>query len=478
MVAGSLVLLSGDDVMSSPSFGTQLKDARRRAGFVTLAEFAQALSDDGYPLTEDAIGLWESGKRKPKLREDLFKVLKPICKNRGIRSIDEINRMLYSLDWRNLNDNEHLQYFSGLSASVSDNLPPHPPYHRLVGRDEFMQATLKRLLDANDTPIVAISGLGGIGKTAAAYEIVQHAMAAQRFDQMVWETAKSEEFDGTETRIRRKQTINIQSILAVFARQLKLEHLVSADEQTLIQQLGKIWRTGSYLIVLDNLETLEASQDIARLLYEMISPTNQVNPSKVLLTSRERLIDTHYVYDAYLQGLSESGSFELLRDDAGQRGASAISNASDDFLSRIHKTTGGMPLALKLIVTQSLFGIALDTELERLKQATNEEQIYRFIYFTLWSKLTVDAQKILVGLATFGTSAQRQHLVKVSKSIPSEFDTASSELVRASLLEVISHAEAEQQRYNIHAMTRWFVNAPLTEIWNQQRQQRSANDKN
>jgi hypothetical protein len=36
-------------------------------------------------------------------------------------------------------------------------------------------------------------------------------------------------------------------------------------------------------------------------------------------------------------------------------------------------------------------------------------------------------------------------------------------------MEVSHHSLAAQKRYDIHAMTRWFVNAPLTELWNQQK---------
>lgn len=79
------------------------------------------------------------------------------------------------------------------------------------------------------------------------------------------------------------------------------------------------------------------------------------------------------------------------------------------------------------------------------------------------------AQKLLVGLATFAAPTLRSLLQPVSELNDSEFLHAVPELVRASLLEVTDHPLSAQKRYDVHAMTRWFVNAPLTDLWNDQK---------
>jgi hypothetical protein len=63
----------------------------------------------------------------------------------------------------------------------------------------------------------------------------------------------------------------------------------------------------------------------------------------------------------------------------------------------------------------------------------------------------------------------RSMLQPVSELDEVLFNQAVPELVRASLMEVSQHSLANQKRYDIHAMTRWFVNAPLTDLWNQQK---------
>ena len=51
--------------MSDETFGQLLRAARKRAGFRTMAAFADALSDRGLIYSDDAIGQWENNRRRP-----------------------------------------------------------------------------------------------------------------------------------------------------------------------------------------------------------------------------------------------------------------------------------------------------------------------------------------------------------------------------------------------------------------------------
>lgn len=295
-------------------------------------------------------------------------------------------------------------------------------------------------------------------------------MNSGQFDNMAWESAKPEEFIGASISTRQKQKLDLHTLLTNYARQLGYDALTKLPPEQLERQLRNILRSGSYLLVLDNLETLETAEDIAHKLYELISPSASKRPSKVLITSRERLVDKPFVYDLFIRGLSEPATGELFHLEAESRGADQLSS-DNSYDQQIYKITGGMPLAIKLIVSQFLLGISLEQELIRLEKAVDEQELYRFIYFSLWEKLNISAQKVLVGSATFGTSAQRDHLIKVSRTPSPDFDTAIADLIRYSLIEVFQNIALNQQRYDIHSITRWFVNAPLKDMWQQQKGQ-------
>lgn len=455
------------------TFGILLREARLRAEFHTITAFADYLSTRGLPYSDAAIGHWENDRRLPASREVCLQVLEALAAQAGFTVLDQINDMLQMMHERDVSEAEIALHFPTLETQSSTstalfNLPAMPFLH-LVGREEIVAHLIAQLQDGDAKPVIVISGLGGIGKTAIAYEVARQLMQDEHFAGVVWQSAKSEMFTGTVIRHRQAQQMNLQSILVEIAKQLGFEGMEQLPPAELKRQLRARLQAGNYLIVLDNLETVEAAHDVAQELYELISPPVGSQPSRLLITSRERLVEEPFVYDYFVRGLSEPASLELLQLEASSRGADHLLETDDALGSRIVDVTGGMPLALILMVTQSLLGVALDEELDRLEQALDEEQIYRFIYFSIWGKLSIDAQKVLVGAATFGTSARRSHLMRVSQTEESEFIRACTELVRGSLLEVIPHVQMDRQRYDIHAMTRWFVNAPLTELWNQQR---------
>ena len=349
------------------------------------------------------------------------------------------------------------------------NLPSRR-YTRLVGREEEIGTILQKLRSPDPTapPVIAITGLGGIGKTALAYEIVERAMLEELFNGLVWESAKLEELEAGKIRPLRPPALSFESLVSAIARQLGYDALLQLPPSELHNRIRHILQTGSYLIVVDNLETVKAYEELARQLHSLLSPSQSPQPSRALLTSRERLIDIPYIYDQYIRGLSRPASMEFIQQEAHDRGAMGILDAGQRLLDRIFKVTYGMPLAMKLIISQFIAGIPLDTELDRLEGA-REEELYEFIYMHLWFRLPIPAQKVLIAAAAFASSVARFMLQPVSKTTDEEFETAIPELVRMSLIEPSDHPTAAQRRYSIHPITRWFINAPLRELWEQQK---------
>jgi len=364
---------------------------------------------------------------------------------------------------------QRLEQTGNALARALLNLPPRR-YTRLVGRQEEIETILEKLRTPDPTapPVIAITGLGGIGKTALAYEIVERAMLEGLFNSLVWESAKPEELEAGKIRFLKPPALSFESLVSAIARQLGYDTLLQLPPSDLQNRIRHILQTGSFLIVVDNLETIEAYEELARQLHGLLSPSQSRQASRALLTSRERLTEIPYIYDHYIRGLSEPASMEFIRQEAHDRGAMGILRAGQRLLDRVFKVTYGMPLAMKLIISQFIAGIPLDTELDRLEGA-KEEELYKFIYMRLWFKLSIPAQKVLIAAAAFASSVARFMLQPVSKTTDEEFEAAIPELARMSLIEPSDHPTAAQRRYSIHPITRWFINAPLRELWEQQK---------
>ncbi|CAG1012177.1 hypothetical protein ANRL4_04588 [Anaerolineae bacterium] len=348
-----------------------------------------------------------------------------------------------------------------------DNLPPRP-YDQLIGRGEWVGRVLKILRDSEAPPIIAITGIGGIGKTALAYEVAHRAVETSLFEDALWESAKQYELLGDTTVARPDAAITKESLLNSIARQLgRFEILqLHPDERRL--RLQYILQHNPYLIVVDNLETVE---DYQALVEEL---ANLLKPSRAILTSRIRLEPSEHVQEFHVKGLSESAAIKFLRQEAQGKGISPIAMAEEIVFKRIVEATGGMPLAMKFFIAQVSAGLSIDEELQRLERSENEEALYRFIYFDLWSTLTSASQKILVAIPAFATSVPRFLLQPVARVTDDEFGPATDDLVRKSLVEQTDHEDTQKRRYSVHQLTRHFVNSDLREVWERQKAQAAS----
>jgi transcriptional regulator with XRE-family HTH domain len=445
------------------SLGQRLRDARLQAGFKTYGDFAKWLTAHNLNAAKETVGNWERGHRRPN-RSDLILILAALARVGGFDSLSDVNQLLEAGEYTLLSPGEAESHFPSLpDDAIIPHLPPQP-YYRLIGRDAIVTQLGNQLTEPGGSRIVMISGLGGIGKTSLAHKVAHDVMMQPLYDDLLWQSVKSEVFISTSISRREAVTSFIEALMG-YARQLELaDDFIRADKvQAALQER---FATGSYLIVFDNLETLEAAEYAVRELHDMVANSPR---SRVLITSRKRLPDEPYLVDFHLRGLAEPDAMEFLREEATRRRAATLLDADAQLLKRVYEVTEGMPLALQLIVSQYLLGTALDLELERLEKAVNEEQLYRFIYFDLWHKLRLPARQLLVGAAAVPSSLRRSSLMAAGNLDDASFDAAVVDLVRASLLEVGYAPTVERQRYEIHAMTRWFVNSVLQKQWSSSR---------
>lgn len=369
---------------------------------------------------------------------------------------------------------QHLERINKSLTTAIQNLPPRRFTH-LIGREEEISIILQNLRnpDSAAQPIIAITALGGIGKTALAYEIVERSMLEKLFDGLVWESAKTEELEGNRIiPLSTSPSLSFESLVRAIANQLGHDNILHLPPEEQINRVRHILQTGSYLIVVDNLETVESYEELARQLHGLLSPSPASRPSRALITSRERLA-IPYIREYHIQGLSKPASIDFVKQEARNRDALGIQKTGLSLLERIYKITHGMPLAMKLLVSQFIAGIPLDTELDRLEGA-REDGLYELIYMRLWFKLSIPAQKILIATAAFAASVARPMLQPVSKTSDDELEAAIPELVRMSLIDPSDHATAAQRRYSIHPMTRWFINSPLKDLWERQKKDSRA----
>ena len=356
---------------------------------------------------------------------------------------------------------------SGARLQSSVNQLPGKSYRELIGRDILIGDILAALRDPAGKWIVAVDGMGGIGKTALAREIADRCSSENLFDTVVWDQAPKES-QGLPTRKGKgKGTLTFETVLDSIARQLgalDVPPLKGPEKEIRIKGLLQARRV---LIILDNLETAKESQDeIVRRLLPILKP------SKALMTSRHRFQGD--VYAVHLPGLDEDGSLRFIRQEAQEKNIQNVSSAGVSELKQIAETTGGSPLALKLVVGQ-LGHLPLGTVLEQLRKVklpkgdsdkNDYVRFYKGIFLPSWKLLAGDGKKLLISMSHFAPGIGGTYeAVKATSDLPDDIlDHCIDELWKLSFLEKGESPNLKKVRYYLHALTQYFVLSDIVKI--------------
>lgn len=361
------------------------------------------------------------------------------------------------------NVSEQQGYLHSISPDLQvarvSNLPPKT-YHRLVGRTDEVDQVISVLSDSRRKSIVAIAGLGGIGKTALAREVVDHFEKERSFTHTVWASAKPDILIGDRVVTTGVAGYGVEELLSDIGRQCGRLDIAKMWPEQRRSAVENLLHAVSVLIVMDNMETVSDGD----LLIDEIF--NILGRSKLLITSRRR-----YSHDQVrtipLQGLGTDMSMQFIREESKERGISLVAEASNRTLAKIHKATGGAPLAMKLVIGQ-MSRLSMDRVLYNLKQARftgPDYDFYHFVFKQSWDLLSTDSRKLLISMGAFAPGiGGTEEAVKSTSSIPEpSFSAALDELVLMSLVE--SLGDVENRRYSIHQLTDNFVRSNIVQEW-------------
>ncbi len=458
------------------SFGKTLRQLRKTAGLYQdeLVEKLSLLHTRTDPETDlrldgNRISKWERAFKskdgrewKPKRRHVLYLIEVFVDQ----LTIETAQAWALQAGYR-LDQGDLQSIFQAQATPISALVPPKPdletslkrldifPDQRLFGIKQ-QREQLGLVLEQNEAPwLIAIDGIGGIGKTSLANVVAREIMPTGRFDDVAWISAKQEEFQlSTGLQQTNKPVLDADTLTDSLLEQLddRIPLTHSPEEKLVI--LTRILKQSPHLIIIDNLETVADYQALLPLLSKL------ANPSKVLLTSRYSLHAYPEFFCLSLKGLNKADTLTFLKHEAEIRGMSELAkNTPDIVLESIYDVVGGNPLALKLVVGQ-IRVLPLSEVLDSLKQARGKkvDDMYTYIYWQAWQTLSPTSREVLLTmpLAQGGDFTQ---LTTLSEHATDELNQALEQLVQLSLVEV--RGDIEQRRYHIHRLTETFL---LTEV--------------
>jgi len=114
-----------------------------------------------------------------------------------------------------------------------------------MGRDIQVAEAVAALRDLTAKWIVAIDGMGGIGKTALAWEVAHKCLSERLFNAVIWESAKGEEFLGESIQSKPVTQLTFELVLDAIAQHfgnLEILKLKGGEKRDKVRSLLKMKR--------------------------------------------------------------------------------------------------------------------------------------------------------------------------------------------------------------------------------------------
>jgi len=345
------------------------------------------------------------------------------------------------------------QAYTELKARLLQRLEA-PTYGMLVGIEAHREQLLAHLQVAQPPWVVAIEGIGGIGKTALADSVVRHLIEQQTYAEIAWVSARQHRLNlGGAIASASQPALTAAGLVEALVHQLLpgISQTTGPRADDLLPILRTLLKQAPHLLVIDNLETLVDLESLLPTLYEL------ANPSKFLLTSRQDLYRAPNIYHFKVPELTEAHAFQLIRQEATFSNLPALAAATDDALQIIYGTVGGNPLALRLVVGQTHI-YTLASILDHLQKARGQtvENLYAYIYRRAWEGLDATSQDVLLIMPLVNPNGDALAVIAEMGGLAEEtVHTALQRLVMLNLVDV--RGSFAERCYSIHGLTRTFL---------------------
>jgi hypothetical protein len=346
------------------------------------------------------------------------------------------------------------------AARVAAALPAVTPIVTPVGIDGQVDALLAAISRPGPPWIFSLEGMGGLGKTTLAAALLAAAGRGSYFEEFAWASAQTQQLDphGHGT-VQERPGLTPAGLTPAGLVTALLEQLAPQEAVGLLGQpeaalglLRTVLKRSPHLIVIDNLET---AADVAALLPLL---RTLVDPAKIVLTSRHKLVGETDIHLYPVPELSEAHALALVRQAGSRQEVASLRAAADADLRPIYVTVGGNPLALLLVVGQlrqrdDLAGLLADLHAAR---GAPVENLYTYLYRRAWDNLDAYARQVLLTMGAIKVGGDHMGFIAAISGLANgQVSDALQQLIVLNLVYPVGDVYA--RRYAIHSLTRSFL---------------------
>lgn len=319
-----------------------------------------------------------------------------------------------------------------------------PTYTQFIMREHFYNEILDSLRQR--TPVVLIVGMGGMGKTSLAHEIatrcLDNATPELCFDAAIWISDKDH-----------PGTTNLSVVLNEIARVLDYPGFMQLAYDDRRLEVEQLLRRQRILLIIDNFETIT---DDALPHWLLRLP----EPSKAIITTREHHQEFRHNGSIDLSGMTHNEAQKLIGERLrALKLARFLDNPAQ--LDPLIATTGGNPKAIELAIGLMKYEHRpLPCILKDLNAACGS--LFDDLFSRSWNLLDAEAQRILLALVLFPSSASHTALSTAAHVHELAFDQALELLTDLSLVSTQPTDLQSHPRYTLHSLVRAFARGKRT----------------
>ncbi|MFK7800934.1 MAG: NB-ARC domain-containing protein [Anaerolineae bacterium] len=325
---------------------------------------------------------------------------------------------------------------------------PARNYDRLVGVDTLRDRLVTKIVDPEGPGIIALSGIGGIGKSSLADYVVRKALRSGLFHEVAWIGFRPEH----EKWLLVKGQTQEQFVSLLAHAVVPGAGPLSLDRQ--VERIADRLKSVAHLIVIDNLEEQQETDSIIQYLNGI------ENPSRFIVTTRVQPARTT-CHVTNLTELARDDSLNMMQYYLESTGQTQIGEVDEETLEKIFYIVGGNPLALK-ITAGLMQWMPLEKILADLEKGRGDAAvIYQTIFRHTWNTLSAESQLLLQSMAMSGAveGVSASKMQETSGLAVETFWNTVDELLLRSMLEV--RGPLNNRRYGIHRLTEAFIDMEI-----------------
>ncbi|WDF67142.1 NB-ARC domain-containing protein [Sphingobacterium oryzagri] len=344
-------------------------------------------------------------------------------------------------------------------SGIINNLPiPDYEYEGgFVGREEDRKKIIQ-YLKSEKTPVVTLTGSGGVGKTSLALKVVQDLTERPEnniFDAIVWLSAKENKLsplgieDIEPTLKNYDELLDIIIKLFGFEDQIKIDSI--EDKERLSEEIFDL--TNKVLVIVDNLETITDERIINFILDAPLKV-------KFLITSRKGIGQVERRHE--LKELKSKEAIYLFRQLSKDKQLDKLAGVPDQIIKKYVDKVSCYPLAIKWVIGQVARGKDINKIIDSIH--TTESDISKFCYDQIFSTLTENCQKLLFALALIEESPTQNILEYTVELNQEDFEDAIEELILISLVipeQFLNEKKEIGTTYRLLALTKGYTRLQL-----------------